>query len=182
MGRGKAAKKAKVMFAHLKVGHTQVLKNKRQIWGEYLYISATRLQDRSLLLIATPSKPKSALRDYANRWPIETLFGILKSKGFRLEETHIREAERVSKLLGLLALALCWCIKSGELQWELKPLKLKTHGRLPKSLFRYGYDYLRHLLLGDTHFDDYCEAVKLLAIPCTDSDNRPSIFAVPTVT
>ena len=182
LGTGKAAQTAKVMFAHLKMGQTQVLKNKRQIWGEYLYISATRLQDRSFLLIATPRKPKAALRDYANRWPIETLFGILKSKGFRLEETHIREVERLSKLLSLLALALCWCIKSGEFQWELKPLKLKKHGRLPKSLFRYGYDYLRHLLLSDTSFDDYCTAVKLLAIPSIDSYNKSSIFSKPTVT
>ena len=179
LGAGKSAKKAKVMFAHLQVGQTQVLKNKRQIWGEYLYISATRLQDRSFLLIATPSKPQSALRDYANRWPIETLFGILKSKGFRLEETHIREAERLSKLLGVLSLALCWCIKSGEFQWQLKPLKVKKHGRFPKSLFRYGYDYLRHLLLGDGSFDDYCAAVKLLAIPPEHSQDSPVRSPIP---
>ena len=42
-----------------KVGQTQVLKNKRQIWCEYLYISAPRLQDRSFLLIATPPEAQS---------------------------------------------------------------------------------------------------------------------------
>ena len=163
IGAGKSAQKAKVMFAHLPIGQTQVLRNKRMIWGHPLYISATRLEDRTLLLIATPAKPKSALTDYANRWPIETLFGIFKTRGFRLEETHITEPERLSKLLALLALALCWCIKTGEIQWSNKPLKVKKHGRLPKSLFRYGYDHLRHIILNlDSHLEAFLEVVKLL--------------------
>ena len=29
-----------------------------------------------------------------NRWAIETLFGILKSRGFNLEDTHLKEMER----------------------------------------------------------------------------------------
>ena len=163
IGRGKTVSSAKVLFAHLKVGQTQVLKNRRLIWGHYLYVSATRFPDRSFLLLATPSKPKSALKDYANRWPIETLFGIFKSRGFRLEETHMTDPQRLSKLLSLLALALCWCLKSGEVQWGYHPLKPKKHGRLPKSLFRYGYDHLRQVCLNiDSQWQEYCKAVRLL--------------------
>lgn len=163
IGTGKAVNSAKVLFAHLKVGQTQVLKNRRLIWGHYLYVSATRLPDRSFLLLATPAKPKSALKDYANRWPIETLFGIFKSRGFRLEETHITAPQRLSKLLALLTLALCWCLKSGEVQWDYQPLKQKKHGRLPKSLFRYGYDHLRRVCLNiDSQWQEYCRAVHLL--------------------
>jgi hypothetical protein len=163
IGRGKAVKSAKVLFAHLKTGQTQVLKNKRCIWGHYLYVIATRLPDHSLLLLATPRKPKSALSDYANRWPIETLFGIFKSRGFRLEDTHMMAPQRLSKLLALLALALCWCLKSGEVQWDYQPLTPKKHGRLPKSLFRYGYDHLRRVCLNlESYWQEYCNAVRLL--------------------
>ena len=41
----------------------------------------------------------------ADRWQIETLFGCLKTRGFNFEDTHLTDPERLSKLLGLLALA-----------------------------------------------------------------------------
>lgn len=79
---------------------------------------------------------------YAKRWNFETLFGILTSRGFRFEETHLIEADRINKLLALLTLATVWAFKVGEGLHQQEPLKVKTHGRLAKSIFRYGLDYL----------------------------------------
>lgn len=169
IGIGSNSRQAKVLFAHLKSGETQILSGKRYIWGHTLYICATRLEDRSLLIIATPSRPKTALADYARRWPIETLFGILKLRGFRLESTHMTEPERVSKLFAILTLALCWCIRTGEILSEYQPLKLKPHGRLEQSLFRYGFDRLRYIFLHfDRQMDAFTEVLKLLLV---DTDN-----------
>ncbi len=39
--------------------------------------------------------------DYAQRWGIETLFGIFKSRGFNLEDTHLIDSERLSRLFAL---------------------------------------------------------------------------------
>ena len=78
-------------------------------------------------------------------WPIETLFGMFKSRGFCLEETSMREAERLKKLFALLTIALCWAVKVGQWLNEVKPLSIKAHGRLAKSIFRYGFDHLRHI-------------------------------------
>jgi hypothetical protein len=75
-------------------------------------------------------------------WNIETLFGILKSRGFRFEETHLTEGDRINKLLALLTLATVWAFKVGAWLHEQKPLKIKKHGRLAKSIFRYGLDFL----------------------------------------
>ena len=55
-----------------------------------------RLEDGNLLIVVAQFKPKRAIADYANRWGIETLFGIFKSRGFCLEATHLREVQRVS--------------------------------------------------------------------------------------
>ena len=42
------------------------------------------------------------------RWQIEVLFEALKSTGFNLEETRLREAERLETLCAVSAIAFCW--------------------------------------------------------------------------
>lgn len=104
MGEGKAIK-AKVLNASLQPEQMRVL-TKRRRWGYWVYIAALRLKDGQLLVVATSDSPATAIADYAKRWAIETLFGCLKRRGFCLESTHFTDAERLSKLLAVLALAL----------------------------------------------------------------------------
>lgn len=96
--------RASVVFQDLQVGQTKVLKQPRSLWGHRLYIAALRLEDGELLIVATQVRPESAIADYAQRWGIETLFGIFKTRGFCLESTHLSDAERLSKRLALLSL------------------------------------------------------------------------------
>lgn len=91
--------------------------------------------------------PETPIVDYANRWSIETLFGILKTRGFCLESTHLHDSERLSKLVALLTLALCWAHQVGDWLTEQKPILIKKHGRKAKSIFRTGFDYLRRIVL-----------------------------------
>jgi hypothetical protein len=144
-----ASKKGQIpvlaIFQHLKVDEILVLPRQRLILGQRLYLIGLRLEDEYLLLV-TDQKPETALEDYAKRWDIETLFGILKSRGFRFEETHLTEGDRINKLLALLTLATVWAFKVGAWLHEQKPLKIKKHGRLAKSIFRYGLDFLRATL------------------------------------
>ncbi len=144
---GRQRLSVRVLFQDLQVGAHKVLRHRRQLWGHWLYIAALRLDDGSLLVIATQTAPKSAIADYAKRWGIETLFGIFKTRGFCLESTHLTDAERLSKLLALLSLALCWAVLTGEWLHQIKPLTIKKHGRRAKSLFRYGFDHLRTIVL-----------------------------------
>jgi hypothetical protein len=72
---------------------------------------------------------------------IETLFTALKTPGFNLESTHFCHAERLSKLVALLALAFCWAMLAGLWQHRQHPMPLKAHGRKAKSLFRSGCDF-----------------------------------------
>ena len=75
---------------------------------------------------------------------MEMFFSCLKTRGFRLEETHMSDLEKTKKLIALLALALLWYHRLGEEKEE--PIKVKKHGKKVNNLSRYGLDYLRKLI------------------------------------
>jgi len=104
--------------------------------------------DDPFLIVATYKLAATeALALYRKRWEIETLFAALKSRGYDLEATHVTEPGRMQRLLGLLALTFAWTHLVGEKRalWDGPPPK-KAHERRAKSLFRYGLDWLQHLL------------------------------------
>lgn len=144
---GQQKLKAQVLFAHLQPGQRQVLAKPRRLWQCLVFIAAARLDDGTLLIIATSDAPEHAISDYAARWQIETLFGCLKRRGFCLESSHLTQPTCLSKLLALLTLALCWAIRTGQWQVQQTPISLKKHRRKAKSVFRVGFDYLRTLVL-----------------------------------
>lgn len=144
---------AKNLFRGVRVNQPLLLEQPRQIWGLPLYVSGTSLDSGEYLMILAPCSSPTALEDYGKRWGIETLFGCLKSRGFRLEDTHLTDPERLGKLVALLALTFCWAFVVGEWLATQRLLKLKQHGRLAKSIFRYGLDHLRRILVNFEHFD-----------------------------
>jgi len=83
---------------------------------------------------------------YRWRWGIETLFECLKSRGFRVEDTHMIQPKKIEKLLFVLAIAVCWAYKTGELQARKAAIVIKKHGRKAKSVFRVGLDLIRRLI------------------------------------
>nr|RNJ64976.1 MAG: hypothetical protein EDM05_33485 [Leptolyngbya sp. IPPAS B-1204] len=117
------------------------------MWGHWVYVAALRLEDGSLLIVATNRQPQRAIADYGKRWSIETLFGCLKSRGFCLESTHLSEPERLSRMIALLTIGLCWAFRTGEWLAVQKPIVIKKHGRKARSIFRFGFDFLRRTLL-----------------------------------
>ena len=85
-------------------------------------------------------------------------------RGFSLEDTHLQAPERLSLLLALLSLALAWALRSGEWLHQAQPLLIKSHGRRAKSLFRYGVDHLRSIVLNlDRKFEQFLEVVQFLS-------------------
>ena len=144
-GRG-ALVEAKRLFRGQAINRQLVFDKPRCIWGLELWVSGMRLHNGEHLILVAPSYSDTAIEEYAKRWQIETLFGCLKSRGFRLEETHVIEPERLKKLIALLALAFCWAHVVGEWLSRQKALTTKKHGRLARSIFRYGLNHLRHIL------------------------------------
>jgi len=158
---------AKVVFAHLKIGESQTLKGVCRVWGYQVSVEALRLDDGKLLVVIAPPRSEKIIEGYALRWNIETLFGILKTRGFCLEATHLTEQERLRKLFALLTLALCWSMRTGLWLHQLKPIPIKTHGRRAKSIFRLGFDHLRHIVLNpdSSNRQEFQQSLRLLS--CT---------------
>ncbi|SRR5579885_417307 len=134
------------LFRHERIGEPLIIERARVIWGLPLFISGVRLSSGEYVIVVAPRFTETTLADYARRWEIETLFSCLKSRGFRLEETHVTHPERLKKLIALLAFAFCWAHIIGEWLTRQQPLKIKKHGRLARSTFRHGFDHLRRIL------------------------------------
>jgi Transposase DDE domain len=139
----------------------------RRMWGEEWYFSGCYLGSGEYLILVSPNFSAEAVAEYARRWEVETLFAALKTRGFNLEQTHLVDHQRLSKLLALLALAFCWCHRIGEWLHTQRPLKLKKHGRKSKSIFRRGFDFLRRLVINQSPTDraDWRRVINLLS--CT---------------
>lgn len=142
---------AAALFQDLKAGEQRVLPDERTVWNQRVFLSALRLTDGELLIVATDTLLPDPIGHYGKRWEIETLFGCFKSKGFNFEDTHIVKPERISKLLALVAIAFAWAHKVGEWRHTEKAICIKKHGRKAQSWFRYGLDCLRDALLNNNH-------------------------------
>lgn len=128
----------------LKINQRIELRGKRSLWDQSVYVAVCRKEDGDQVLVIASEQSGRRLLEYGERWKIETLFGILKTRGFRLEDTHLTEVERIEKLLSLLTIAVSWALLAGELESQVKSLKTKKHGNLEKSIFRLGFEALRN--------------------------------------
>jgi hypothetical protein len=166
IGSARRANPAHVIFRSLPVGYSQVLRGKRYVYGLRLFVIAARLHDE-LLIVLTPDQPRKALRLYAQRWQIETLFGALKSRGFNVEQTHLTARNRIEKLLAIMAISFAWAYLVGDwLDRQVRPIPVKSHGRRAQSVFRYGLDHLRCVLLNiEAMLEEFFICLKVLS--CT---------------
>jgi hypothetical protein len=130
------------------LGRKKKLENQKVIlWKHHLFASVRRVKGAKEPMIVVSNRAlETPLELYCWRWGIETLFSCLKSRGFRLEETHMVDPIKIEKLLFILAIAVCWAYKIGELKARQIPIPVKKHGRKQKSLFRLGLNLIREVL------------------------------------
>lgn len=141
--RGKFISASK-MCRTLKAGERMEFRRCRKLWNQAVFVAVCRKACGDNVIVISSERSGRILLEYSQRWQIETLFGILKTRGFRLEDTHLTSGERVSRLLSLLTLAGCWALLAGEFASHQTPIKIKKHGRAEKSIFRLGFDTLRN--------------------------------------
>jgi Transposase DDE domain len=135
---------AEQLFYFLKVGEQVFIDKPRRMTGVDVYLTALRLEDGELLIVATSKPCKDTLLAYARRWQIETLFATFKGRGFNFEQTHITNRLRIKRLIAVMVIAFCFAHRAGEWHHEqVKPINIKKHLRLAKSIFRNGLDLLR---------------------------------------
>ena len=84
---------------------------------------------------------------YHVRFHIEEMFRDFKEFGFRLETTHLRDSERVSRLLLCVCLAHVWLMNAGV--WVSKRglrRQVDRHKKRQLSYFQIGWRFLQKLL------------------------------------
>ncbi len=136
--------RASQLWKRMPTGASMECRRRRRLWSQAVYVAVCRKEDGEAVIVVSSERSGEILLEYGRRWEIETLFGNLKKRGFCLEDTHLTEAARVSRLLSLLTLAGCWALLAGEQASRKTPLKIKKHGRLEKSIFRLGFETLRN--------------------------------------
>jgi hypothetical protein len=163
-GPNKQQMLARRLFAGVANGHSTILRNARLICGCRLYLSARRNERGELLIVVSPGYAHYAIEQYRTRWQIETLFGALKTRGFDMEATHMKKAERVEKLFALLTIATVWALAVGIWIDQQKPLKRKRHGRRAQSAFHRGLHWIISVLFDASRRpDDFKIALGLLS-------------------
>lgn len=141
---------AEKIFRHLNPKAGDIFASTVFIYGQKVYLAGSRSERGELMIVATNQLPKKAIFIYLRRWEIENLFQSLKQRGFYFENTHMVKSERLSTLIGVLAVAFCWAHKIGEWRSMAKPIifkKFRYQTRPQYTLFRYGLDYMREVLL-----------------------------------
>lgn len=84
---------------------------------------------------------------YRKRFRIEILFSDMKSRGFNLHKSGLRDPKRLSRLLIAVALAYLWMIYLGEYAKQSEWIKLiHRSDRCDWSLFNLGRYLLKRLL------------------------------------
>lgn len=120
------------------------------LWGLSVFVAGKRLAKPNQFLIVISNEIGNRLSDlleeYRLRWKIETLFQALKGRGFDMEASRLTDWSRLWAWFGFLALALAWCLKTGEFLDRSSRMVMKNHGRRAQSVFRRGLDYLQRTL------------------------------------
>ncbi len=105
------------------------------------------------------------LRPIKKRWEIETAFRAMKSSGFNIEDTHLRDRGRIARLFAIVCIAFVWAYLVGEHKdIYVKPIKILKHGRRAKSLVKYGLEEISNVLFRPTYTPKF-DVFKILS--CT---------------
>ncbi len=104
-------------------------------------------------IAVTFCSPEKISEIYAERWQIETMSVCLKTRGFRFESTHLRDPDRISRLLSIISPASVWAYPDGDSP-EKKEILIKKHGYRAKSIFRNGFGHLRRIFLNMNEYTD----------------------------
>jgi hypothetical protein len=94
------------------------------------------LPDRDYLFLFGTAKVAYFGQLYRRRWTVESLFQAFKTRGFNLENTHLKSLTKLKKLVALVSIAYSICVQK---------IKTKKHGYKAKSFSRKGIDLIRQV-------------------------------------
>jgi Transposase DDE domain len=119
-------------------------------YGSLLALSVWEAQhEEPLYLLSNLDSPEQAAAYYKRRFRIETFFRDTKTRGFRLNESHLEHPERLERLLIACVLGYWWLSYLGTVaQRRGEDRLIDRTTREDLSLFQLGRRYLLELLNG----------------------------------
>ena len=123
---------------------------------QVIYLAGSRIKNSDgipeLQILICFNRPEDGVATYKKRWEIETAFRAMKSSGFNIEDTHLRDRVRIARLFAMVCMALVWAYLVGEHKdIYVKPIKILKHGRRAKSLVKYGLEEISNVLFRPTY-------------------------------
>lgn len=155
---------ARKIFQDIQPGQIRGLFERAWVSGSWMQVVATRSPTGERVLVASDLPIWHTLSAYRLRWTIECTFSALKTRGLNLEQTHMTAPERLSRLFGLLCVALGWMTRVGVERAQEKPIRImRKKNRPAMSRARDGAQELsRAIRWGETTFVTY---LSLLSLP-----------------
>ena len=139
---GTQKKPLKDFFNHLQIDEERYLYN--MIAQCNLTLVGKRLKTGEFLIICSnPSNRSMISSTYRKRWNIESLFKNMKSQGFNLEKTHMKDFGRLAKLMAAVSMAtLITCLMG---LTQKIPFKKTVNSPL-HSLFTRGLRFIQNFI------------------------------------
>lgn len=140
----------------LEPGQTRVLgwvrlTRRRNVGWFWLVLHWEAGEDAPWYLASSRSGRGALIRLYKKRMWTEEMYGDWKGHGFDLEASHLRDPDRIDRLVLAVALTFLWLIALGSVVVKRGQRHLVDHrSRRDKSYFRIGWDWtLRCLRLDE---------------------------------
>lgn len=139
------------LFNSLKVGQEKFYHKFFLHKGQYVYLAGSRIKNSDgipeLQILICFNRPEDGVATYQKRWEIETTFRAMKSSGCNIEDTPLRNRERIARLFAMVCIALVWAYLVDEHKdIYVKPIRILKHGRRAKSLAKYGLEEISNVL------------------------------------
>ncbi|UBV43947.1 IS4 family transposase [Deinococcus taeanensis] len=151
------------LFAGLQPGEIRTLFERTWVYGGWMHVVITLSPAGDRVIVASDLPVLAVLNTYRLRWGIESAFSSLKARGLGLEATHMTAPERISRLFGLLCIALAWMARVGTQTVQEDPPRRDKRGRAVVSLVRIGWQILSQAVRWGG--DAFWNCLELLSTP-----------------
>lgn len=126
------------VFTTLQLGEVRTLFERTWVYGGWMHVFITLSPVGDRVIVASDLPVVDVLKTYRLRGRLESAFSALKLRGLNLEATHMTDANRISRLFGLLCIVLAWMVRVGAQEQGQTPVRSDNRGWPIRSQVRTG--------------------------------------------